>query len=138
MKSKLHSIPDKMDTFWISEVHAVLDQWITYSVSLADFKEAVLIKGVNYAKANNGVAWIVDSSTAKGAFSSEIQNFIGTDIFPTFAKIGIKYFITILPKENAITKLTVKNYQSKVGPNGIQLVEVNSVDDAVEWLKQHK
>lgn len=138
MKTLIHSIPGKMDTFWLSDVHAILDTWTTYVVSLADFKEAVLIKGLTHAKNNRGRAWIVDSSTARGAFGNEIQDFIGTDIFPSFAKAGIKYFITILPKESAVTKMTVKSYSAKVGPSGIQLVEVNSVDDAIEWLKQNK
>lgn len=138
MKTPVHSIPGKMDTFWIQDVHAILDQWTTYVVPLADFKEAVLVKGLNYAKSHLGKAWIVDSSTAKGAFSGEIQDFIGADLFPAFAKAGIKYFITILPKESAVTRMTVKNYSSKVGPSGIKLVEVNSVDDAIEWLKQNK
>ncbi len=138
MKTQIHSIPGKMDTYWISDVNAILDIWTTYTVSLKDFNEAVLVKGINHSKAHKGRAWIVDSSTAKGAFSPEIQNFIGSDVFPTFAKSGVKYFITILPKDSALTRMTVKNYSSKVGPNGIELVEVDSVDDAIEFLKENK
>jgi hypothetical protein len=138
MRTQIHNIPGKMETSWISEVNAVLDTWTTYVVSLSDFKEAVLVKGLDYARKHKGIAWIVDSSTAHGAFSQEIQAFIGSDVFPSFAKAGIKYFITILPKESAVTKMTVKNYMAKVGPNGLQLVECNSVEDAVEWLKQNK
>jgi len=138
MKTQIHSIPGKMDTYWVSDVNAILDVWTTYAVSLQDFSDAVLVKGVKHAKANKGIAWIVDSSTAKGAFSPEIQQFIGTDIFPAFTKNGIKYFITILPKESALTRMTVKNYSSKAGPNGLELVEVNSVEDAIEFLKGKK
>lgn len=136
MKTQINSIPGKMDTYWVPDVHSILDVWTTYAVSMQEFSDAVLVKGVKYAKANKGIAWIVDSSSAKGAFSPEIQAFIGNDVFPAFTKNGIKYFITILPKESALTRMTVKNYSSKAGPNGLELVEVNSVEDAFEFLKE--
>ena len=63
--------------------------------------------------------------------SQEIQAFIGSDIFPEFTKNGIKYFITITSQVSALTKMTVKTYSAKTGPHGIQLVELNSVIDAV-------
>jgi hypothetical protein len=138
MKTLIHSIAGKMDTYWISDVKAMLDVWTTYAVSLQEFSDSVLVKGIKHAKANKAIAWIVDSSSAKGAFSPEIQNFIGTDIFPAFTKNGIKYFITILPKDSALTRMTVKNYSSKAGPNGLELVEANSVDGAIEFLKDKK
>jgi hypothetical protein len=50
----------------------MVDTWTTYNVSLEEFKDAVLVKGVNYARANGGVAWIVDSSKAQGVFTQEI------------------------------------------------------------------
>lgn len=134
---KIHSVPGKLECEWRDDVRAVVDTWTTYAVSKDEFREAVLVKGVAYAKAHKVVAWIVDSSKAVGTFSSEIQNFIGTDIFPTFAKIGVKYFITINSKVSALTKLTVSHYSAKAGPNGLQLLEMNSVEDGVNWLKTH-
>lgn len=134
---KIYSVPGKLDVTWDNSVKAIIDTWTTYAITLEEFKEAVLVKGVNHAKANCGVAWIVDSSQAKGSFSQEIQMFIGSDIFPTFAKIGIKYFITINSQVSAVTKMTVRSYSAKTGPNGLQLVELNSVQDAIMWLKEH-
>lgn len=134
---QIHSVPGKLDVTWDNSVKAIIDTWTTYAITLDEFKEAVLVKGVNHAKANGGIAWIVDSSQAKGSFSQEIQMFIGTDIFPTFAKIGIKYFITINSQVSAVTKMTVRSYSAKTGPNGLQLVELNSVQDAIMWLKEH-
>ena len=131
----VHSIPGKLQVTWRDDVKAIVDTWSTYFVSLDEFKTAVLEKGLSHAKANGGVAWIVDSSSAKGVFSQEIQDFIGSDVFPAFASIGIKYFITITSQVSALTKMTVKTYASKTGPHGLQLVELNSVDDAVAWLK---
>lgn len=134
---KIHSIPGKLEVSWRSDVKAIVDHWISYGVSLDEFKEAVLVKGLNHAKSNGGVAWIVDSSEAKGSFTQEIQDFIGSDIFPAFAKNGVKYFITISSAVSSLTNLTVKSFSAKVGPNGLQLLEVKSVDDAVMWLKEH-
>ncbi|KKL05240.1 hypothetical protein LCGC14_2608040, partial [marine sediment metagenome] len=54
-----------------------------------------MVRGINHAKANEGKAWIVDSHRAKGVFSTEIQEYIASDVFPRFAEIGIKYFIPI-------------------------------------------
>ncbi|HTY37459.1 MAG TPA: hypothetical protein VMH23_10125 [Bacteroidota bacterium] len=132
---KIYTVPGKIDVEWRDDVKAVVDTWTTYSVSKDEFREAVLVRGVNYAKSHKVVAWIVDSSKAVGTFSQEIQDFIGTDVFPTFAKIGVKYFITITSKVSALTKMTIATYSAKTGPNGLKLVEFNNVDDAVAWLK---
>ena len=88
MRQKIFEIPNKLLVEWEPSAKAIIDTWTTYFVTLEEFKDAVLIKGVNYAKANNAQAWIVDSHKAKGVFSPEIQEFIASDVFPTFAKIS--------------------------------------------------
>ncbi len=130
----IHSVPGKLEVYWNDEAKAIVDVWSSYFISLPEFKEATIGKGLEYAKAHGGRAYIVDSSKAVGAFTQEIQAFIDSDIFPAYAKGGIKYFITITGK-SAVTKLTVSSYSAKLGPHGIQLVEVDSVPSAVEWLK---
>ena len=134
---KIAEIPGKMISTWEEDVKSVLDSWTDYNVSLEDFKQAVFVTGVKYFTAHSGVAWIVDSSVAKGSFSKEIQNFIQSDGFPIFNKAGLKFFITVLPKEVGITTLTVRNYSSKADPFGIELVEAKTVEDAKEWLNDH-
>ena len=133
---KIYEIPQKLSVEWNPEVRAIIDTWTTYFVSLDEFRDAVLIKGLNYAKQNKGQAWIVDSSSAKGVFSEEIQKFIETDIFPAFAANGIKYFITINSEVSAMTRFNVKKYSSKVGRFDLQLIELNNIDDAIAWLKE--
>jgi hypothetical protein len=130
----IHTVPGKLFTEWAPEAHAMVDHWKSYFVTVAEFRDAVLVKGLAHAKANGGRAWIADSSEAKGAFPSEIQALIGSDVFPAFAKAGIKYFITI-KSSSAVTNLTVATYTAKLGPNGIQLAELPSVEAALEWLK---
>jgi len=130
---QISAIPGKMTSHWVEPVRAIVDTWESYFVTLDGFKEAVMQKGVDFARAHHARAWIVDSSAAKGAFSQEIQDYIGSDVFKRFAEIGIKYFITI-NSQSALTNMTVRSYQSKVGPAGLELVEVDSETKAVEWL----
>ncbi len=134
---KVASLPGKLECDWQDDVKAMVDTWTTYSISKDEFRDAVLVKGVGFARTRKAVAWIVDSIKAVGTFSQEIQDFIGTDVFPAFAGIGVKYFITINSKVSALTKMTVANYSAKAGPNGMKLLEVGSVADAIAWLKTH-
>ncbi len=136
MRTKIYEIPDKLLVEWDSDAKAVIDTWKTYSVSLEEFKEAVLIKGINYAK-NKGVrAWIVDSHEAKGAISQEIQQFIETQVFSTFARIGVKYFMTI-NSESALTNLSISQYSTSAGPHGLKVLNGSSAEGAIEWLKKN-
>lgn len=133
---QVHNVPDKLNVQWVPEVKAILDTWTSYFITLPAFREAVLEKGLDYAKAKGVRAWIVDSSKAKGAFSQEIQDFIGSDVFPAFAKAGVKFFITVT-SASALTNMTISNYTAKLGPNGLQLVEATSAAAAIEWLKKN-
>lgn len=130
----IHQISGKLTVQFEPSLKVVVDTWTSYFVTLDEFKDAVLVKGLGFAHPRGVQAWVVDSSRAKGAFSPECQAFIGSDIFPAFAKHGVKYFITI-NAESAVTKMTVREYQSKAGPHGLKLVEVKGVADAFEWLR---
>jgi len=132
----LHELPGKLVVRWVPEVRAVLDTWTNYAVTLDEFREAVGRKGLAFGKANGVRAWIVDSSSARGAFPSEIQDYIDRVQFPEFVQAGVKYFITITAA-SAITRLTVADYSAKAGPNGLRLVEADSAAGAVEWLRAH-
>jgi len=136
--SVIHEIPGKLTVEWEPTVRAIVDHWSAMAlVTLPEFRTAILEKGLQHAIANRGHAYIVDNSMAKGAFSQEIQGFIGTDVFPAFAKGGIKYFLTVASAGSPLANLAAKKYQSKVGPNGIQLVEVPSVEEAKRWLREN-
>ena len=131
-------IPGKLKVEFIPEAKAMLDTWSSYHITLEQFRDALLNQGVKYAKINGAVAWIADSSDAKGVLTQEIQDIITTEIFPTYVKTGIKYFITITSK-SAVTKMTIKNYEAKTEASGLKLLTVASVDEALAWLKaNHK
>lgn len=134
----IYEIPGKVKVEWDGSVRAVIDHWATLALlSLQEFRTTVLEKGLGHATRNRGQAWIVDNSAAHGAFSQDIQAFIGSDVFPAFAKAHIKYFLTVSASESALTNMSAKKYQAKLGPNGIQLVEVPTVAEAVRWLKEN-
>lgn len=134
---KIYEVEGKLKITWDAEARAIIDTWESYDISLDDFREAVLVRGLSHSKANQGRAWIVDSSRAKGTFSQKIQNYINSDIFPAFSLNGVLYFITIPPKTDPNTMLTVKQYQSVTGLNGLQLIEKDNVEEALLWLKEN-
>ncbi len=134
---KVYEIPGKLNVEWHSDAKAIVDTWENYSVTLDEFKEAVMVKGVTFAKIRGVQAWIVDSSKAQGTFSPEIQAYIGSDVFAKFAEIGVKHFITITSEVSALTKMSVSSYAAKTGPFGLQLAELGSVSDAMQWLEQN-
>ena len=130
----VYDAPGRLQIDWNFESKAIVSTWSTYSVTLEEFKEAVMHRAVNYAKARGAIAWISNASNAQGAFRQEIQTYIGEALFPRFAEAGFKYFISVLPK-NALTASAARSFARKIGPNGITLIEVPSVEAAIEFLK---
>jgi len=133
----IYEIPGKVKIEWDPTVRAVIDHWITPSlVTLAEFRTLTLEKGLPYAIAHGGHAYIIDNSQARGAFSQEIQAFGGTDVLPAYAKGHIQYFLVVAAADSPLANLSAKKYQAKVGPNGIQLVMVPSMAEAQRWLRE--
>jgi hypothetical protein len=133
-KEQLHDVPGKLQANWLPEHRAMLDEWASYFVSLAEFQAAVMQKGISFSKARKGRAWIVDSRNAKGVFSDEIQAYIGNTVFKEFMAAGVKYFITIRSKVSSATNLTIQRYERQAGPAGIQLVTVDTLEQAIQFL----
>lgn len=133
---KIFEIPGKLVVTWNAEVKAVVDTWANYLISDDEFREAVLIKGVSHAKRNRAIAWIVDSSFAKGLLTQEQIELVNREIFPAIRGAGVSYFVTIKPRTSFFTQHTVKQYSELTGPNGLILVTVDSMEDAVAFLKE--
>ena len=134
---KIHEIPGKLTTEWNPEVRAIIDTMTTYRITIEELRITFLEKGLKHAKANNGQAWIVDLRNASGLFHQEQLDLINIEIFPALKKNGIKYFIPIMPENNIFAEETVKKYSSMTGMNGLQMIEVNNVDQAILWLKTY-
>jgi hypothetical protein len=133
---KIHEIPGFLLVEWSEQGKAVIDTWSSCSIKVAEFREAILIKALAYAKAHQARAWVVDSSKAKGAYPQDVQDLIASEVFKAFAGIGIKFFISIKPA-SAVTTMSLNRVISQLGPAGIQMVEVPDVETALAWLKEH-
>jgi hypothetical protein len=132
---KVYEIPGTLLVEGNDEVKAMLDTWSNYSITVTQFREAILTKGLAHAKANRYRAWIMDATKAKGAFPPEVQKLIETEVFKAFKSIGIKYFLTV-KSGSAVTNLSIKSFSSHAGPCGIQMVEVPDAEKALTWLRQ--
>ncbi len=133
----IHSIQKKLEVTWCEDVKAIVDTWQSYFIEQFEFEQSVLNKGLEHAKANGGIAWIVDSSKAIGTMPQFMIDFIDDTIFPAFAENGIKYFITISSGASVIAKKTVVKYSEKTHQNGLKLVEVSNMEDAIKWLNDN-
>ena len=134
----IHEMPGTLLVEWDDELKAMFDTWSSYTIKAPQFREAILQKGVAYARSLRGWAWVMDASKAKGAFPDDVQKLIETEVFKTFAGIGIKYFITIKSAGSALTNMSIKSFTAHLGPCGIQMVEVPDRNSAIEWLRQHQ
>jgi hypothetical protein len=133
---KICEIPGVLLVEWNEESKTVVDTWSSYFIQVPQFREAILNKGLSFAKSNRARAWVVDSSKARGAFPHEVQQLIETEVFKAFASIGIKYFITI-KSSSAIANMAMSRVVSQLGPCGILMVEVPDLNTAIAWLKEH-
>jgi len=134
----VHEIPGVLRVEWNDEGKAMIDTWSNYAITVAQFRDAILGKGVSYAKLHGGRAWVMDATKAKGAFPPDVQKLIETEVFKTFASIGVKYFMTIKSTGSTITNLSIKSFTAHLGPSGIQMVEVPDQKTALAWLKEHR
>jgi hypothetical protein len=133
---KIHEILGVVVVEWNEETKTVVDTWTSYTIKVSEFREAILTKGLAYAKAQHARAWVVDSSKAKGAYPPDVQDLIAKEVFKEFAGIGIKYFVTI-KSDSAIANLAFNRVTAQLGPYGIQMVEVPDLSGAIAWLKEH-
>jgi hypothetical protein len=133
----IYEIPDKIKVAWESSVRAVVDQWSGLAmVTVSDFRTAILEIGLPHAIAHGGRAYIVDNSAAMGGFSLAVQDFIADEVFPAFAKAGIKYFIIVPSAESPLANMSALKYEARLGPFGIEGVAAPSLVAAVAWLQE--
>ncbi|HZW95640.1 MAG TPA: hypothetical protein VFF64_22000 [Candidatus Eremiobacteraceae bacterium] len=133
----VHEIPGTLLVEWNDEVRAMVDTWSAYRITVPQFREAILNKGLGYAKTHRGRAWVMDGTRAKGAMPEDVQKLIEAEVFKAFAANGIKYFITIKSTASAVANMSIKSFAAHAGPCGIQLVEVPDQDKAIAWLREH-
>jgi len=131
---KIIEIQEKVSFHWNNETKAIIATWNHFFIEENDFQSA--IKDVlKFAETNKAKAWIVDASDAKSLCKPELFDKIKDNILPKLNKIGIKYYVTISPKESSFAKLTEIKYKQIVTNLGIANVEFENISSAIEWLK---
>lgn len=135
MRKEIYAVAGKMKGEHDSQIPAMIDTWESLLISVEDFKSTIVEIGVPYAKASGITTWIVDTSQAANVFKMEVQRYIEETVAPSFAAIGIKYFILILPN-SAMGKLSAKKVAQTNGKqDGMQTIEVFSWEDALKAAK---
>src|ERR1700688_4980854 len=64
---KIHEIPGTLVVEWNDDVKSMIDTWSSYMITVPQFREAILEKGLGHAKAHGGRAWVMDGTKAQGA-----------------------------------------------------------------------
>lgn len=131
------SVPGKVVSSWLASEHTVIDAWESFFITLADFKKAIFDTALPQAAKLGATAWIVDTSKAKGVLADDVLAFITGQGHALFAAKGIKHFITVRPK-SATAALSFQRVEKVVGPSGMQLVTVDSVEAAIEFLRAER
>ena len=133
----LATVPGKVVSSWLPEERVVIDTWESFFISLPDFRTAIFETALPAAVALGADAWIVDTHDARGVFSDDVQHFIATKGHALFAERGIRYFITVRPRRTA-PGLSLQHVEDTVGPAGMQLVTVDSVDAALAFVRKER
>ena len=130
--------PGKVRVEWEPSVRTMVDTWGSLAeVTVADFREAVLVQSLPYGIAHGVQAYIVDNSAALGAFSQEVVDFISCEVHPAVAQGGVKFLVTIESKESPLANITARKYKDTLKPFGVQLATATTLAEAMSWLEQH-
>lgn len=134
-KQRLFTIPGKMTLSWLPEHQALLDEWTDYFVTLEQFR-AMVDAGLKHSRVHEARAWIVNGSRAKNVFPKDVHEYIASHSFLDLVAAGIGHFVSIQSQVSATTNLGIARYERHTGPAGIQLVSVDSVFDALRFLRE--
>lgn len=133
----IHTIPDRVKITWRDDINAITEAWTSCDVTVDEFKEAILIKGLGYARDHAARAFIVDTSLCTDSFSGEVEEFIKTTLLPALADNLIKYYITTDLNFHEIAKAGISSLPRESGPGSLETLHVHGIKDAVMWLKEN-
>ena len=128
---------NKITISWNPEAKAIIGTMNNQTISIDEIRTAILDNELLRTKANSCRAWIHDSTQTAGFLPKEQLDLISNEIFPTFNKIGIKYIITIIPTNSIFSGKIIRQYSSLSCSNRLLLVAVDSLEQAILWLKTY-
>jgi len=135
MPKEIYQVPSFVRGEYDPSHEVIIDTWSSLMISKPQFQASIFEVGVPFAVQNGVKYWVVDTSHAVGVFKKDVQAYIDNTVAPRFAEIGIIYFFIVLP-QSAIAKLSAKHIaQINDSQDGMQTVQVRSVDEALELIR---
>ena len=131
---KLYEKEGVVAIYWDPSSKALCPEWKSFSVMDREVKEG-LEKVLTFIVEKNCDRQINNTGNTLGAFSEQIQEWLGNDWIPRAVKAGMKYVATIIPK-NAMAQLSNDYWQEVSTDIGFITINVTSHEDGVEWLKK--
>jgi hypothetical protein len=119
-----------------NDLKYILFDWESFNISLEDMKNS-FEKSLQYMIKNDIKTYIAGSGNVKNALSQDILKWFEGEWIPTMNKNGIELVVTILPK-SSIGNLSTKSWQKPVDVGNIRLVNVLSMEEAEDYIKQYR
>lgn len=129
-----YSIKNKVNCHWEEDLQAVRVEWFLSYYVYDEFRE-VLLKCLEFFKQKQAHKWIIDTSAAIGAVKPSDQEWLVTEFLQKSAQAGLKYAVTIVPKSIATAVSNQKWEQKLVTIAGVTMTEVQTLQEAKDWLK---
>lgn len=110
-----------------------MNVWRNMAISV-DSMEKIQEKNYDYIKKYGVTKMISNTKNSKSVILPDTLDYYVESIQPTLASLGIKLIVSIV-SDNLITKKTTQKFHQVV--SGIKLVEVRSLEEAEEVVKQN-
>ena len=134
MKKDIYTVKGVVETIYDPAIRSVIVSW--YDFSQFGILRPCLEAQVECVREDGAKMIIVDTRKAKGMLEQIDQEWLGTNVFPVYEEYGVKAVITIVPK-SALTLLSAKQWQMTGSAFGVDFVETQSFDTALEIVKQY-
>ncbi|GAB2879480.1 methyl-accepting chemotaxis protein [Nocardioides pacificus] len=110
----------------VADLNAVVVRWLRYDDSAV---KPALGKQLELIQKHSLHTVIVDSQEAVGAYSAEMNRWIGQEFVPKMERTAVRGFVTVVPR-SAVADLANKGWQDNSETRGFQMVEVGSMAEA--------
>jgi methyl-accepting chemotaxis protein len=110
----------------VADLDAVVVRWLRYD---DDAVKPALGKQLELIQRHGLTTVIVDSQDAVGAYSAEMNRWIGREFVPQMEQTTVRGFVTVVPR-SAVADLANKGWQDGSDTRGFQMVEVATMAEA--------
>jgi hypothetical protein len=134
MKKDIYTVEGVVETVYDPTIKSILVTW--YDFSQFGILRPCLEAQVECVREDGAKMIIVDTRQAKGMLEQIDQEWLGTNVFPVYEEYGVKAVITIVPK-SSLTLLSAKQWQMTGSAFGVDFVETQSFDTALDIVNQY-